>query len=163
MADTQANNSSKSESVAGSARLDRARYRPIRIIGLLLILQAVGLIGLVVYEFALVDWQHIRPGMPSRHVIEATASILFVVPAALAFVAALSFLILSRRGWLLAAISQGLGLGICLWLFSELKPGYVYPVMIYCALMVFYLNSRDVRSVFHSRGILARHGLGGQR
>ncbi len=162
MADKSANNS-KPETIAGSARLDRARYRPIRMIGLLLMLQAVGLIGLVVHEFALVDWQHVGPGMPSRHVIEAAASLLFVVPAALALVAALSFLILSRRGWLLAAISQGLGLGICLWLFSELKPGYVYPVMIYCALMVFYLNSRDVRSVFHSRSALARREPGSQQ
>jgi hypothetical protein len=73
--------------------------------------------------------------------------------------AGLGFLLLKRRGWLLAAIAQGLSLGVCLWLYAELDPYYVYPIMVYCILMIMYLNSHDVRVVFHSRPGLGKQGL----
>jgi hypothetical protein len=63
----------------------------------------------------------------------------------------LSFLVMRRRGWLLAAIAQGLSLAVSLWLYSWFQPGYVYPIMAYCVLMILYLNSHDVRVVFLSR------------
>jgi hypothetical protein len=34
-------------------------------------------------------------------------------------------------------------------LYAELEPVFVYPAMVYCIVMVLYLNSRDVRTVFH--------------
>jgi hypothetical protein len=37
---------------------------------------------------------------------------------------------------------------VCLWLYSWFQPGYVYPIMAYCILMILYLNSHDVRMVF---------------
>jgi len=37
---------------------------------------------------------------------------------------------------------------VCLWLYSLFQPGYVYPIMAYCILMILYLNSQDVRMVF---------------
>ena len=48
----------------------------------------------------------------------------------------------------LAAIAQGMSLAVCLWLYSWFQPGYVYPIMAYCVLMILYLNSQDVRMVF---------------
>ena len=126
-------------------------YRPVRAIGLLLILQVIGLAGLGAYEFAQLDWQQIRPEALPRRAIEILALALFVPPAVMTLLSALSFLFLRRRGWLLAAIAQGLSLGICLWLYSEFQPGYVYPIMAYCILMILYLNSQDVRIVFHPR------------
>jgi hypothetical protein len=71
------------------------------------------------------------------------------------FLASLGFLLLKRRGWLLAAIAEGLCLGICLLIYTQPElntQGYIYPIMVYCILMVLYLNSREVRVVFHSRG-----------
>ena len=68
----------------------------------------------------------------------------------------MSFLVLRRKGWLLAAIAQGLSLGCLLWLYTLFQPGYVYPIMAYCVLMILYLNSHDVRVVFFPRA-----GLGG--
>ena len=47
-----------------------------------------------------------------------------------------------------AAIAQGMSLAVCLWLYSLFQPGYVYPIMAYCILMILYLNSQDVRMVF---------------
>ena len=140
-------------------RVDKTRRRPIRMIGLLLILQVIGLAGIGAYELVQVDWQQVDPEAPSQQEIRAAAFFLFAPPAVLALLAALGFLFLSRKGWLLAAIAQGLSLGVCLWLYSELKPVYVYPIMVYCILMVLYLNSHDVRVVFHSRRDPAKQGL----
>jgi hypothetical protein len=133
-------------------------YRPVRAIGVLLILEVLGLAGLGVYEFAQVDWQRLSPGAPQQQAIEVLALLLFVPPAVMTLLSALSFLLLRRRGWLLAAIAQGLSLGICLWLYSEFQPGYVYPIMGYCILMILYLNSQEVRVLFHPRRDKAERG-----
>jgi hypothetical protein len=128
-------------------------YRPVRAIGLLLILEVVGLAGLGVYEFSRflsrLDWQRVRPESVTPEVVEAAAVALFVPPAVLMILSAMGFLFMRRKGWLLAAISQGLSLGICLWLYTQLQPYYVYPIMAYCVVVILYLNSRGVRTVFH--------------
>ncbi len=130
---------------------DSASYRPVRAIALMLLLEAIGLVGLGVYEFLQVDWTRVNPQALSRPVVEVAAFVLFIPPAVLSLVSALNFLLLRRRGWLLAALAQGLSLAACLWLYSEFGPVYVYPIMGYCVLMVLYLNSHDVRLVFHPR------------
>ena len=141
---------------------DRTSYRPVRVIGLLLILEVIGLVGLGAYESLQVDWQRVRfEEEPSRQVIEVLAFVLFAPPAVLTLLSALSFLLLRRRGWLLAAIAQGLSVAVSLWLYSMFQPVYVYPIMAYCVLMILYLNSQDVRVVFHLRRDAAKQGRGG--
>jgi hypothetical protein len=140
---------------------DRTSYRPVRVIGLLLILEVVGVVGLGAYEFLQVDWRRIDADEPSRQAIEAGVFVLFAPPAVLTLLSALSFLLLRRRGWLLAAIAQGCSVAVCLWLYSQFQPGYVYPIMAYCVLMILYLNSNDVRVVFHLKRDAARKGPGG--
>jgi hypothetical protein len=130
---------------------DRQSYRPVRAIGLLLLLEAAGVAALAAYEFSRVDWRRVLSAqvVPSREVIEALALILFVPAVALTLLSALGFLLLRRRGWLLAAISQGLVVATCLWLYTEYEPVYVYPIMAYAVLMILYLNVHDVRAVFY--------------
>jgi len=124
----------------------------VRAIGLLLVFQVVCLAALGAHEFLQVDWREVSTETaPSQQVIEALTLALFIPPAVMTLMSALSFLLLRRRGWLLAAISQGLSLGACLWLYSQTQPWYVYPIMAYCILMILYLNSQDVRVVFHPR------------
>lgn len=134
---------------------DSASHRPVRAIGGLLILQVAGLAALGAYEFFYVlsefDWRNVGPEPPPQPIIEGLAVFLFAPAAVMMFVSALGFLFMRRRGWLLAAISQGLSLVICLWLYTELRPLYVYPIMAYCVLVILYLNSQDVRTVFHVR------------
>ena len=138
---------------------DNISNRPIRVIGLLLFLQLVGLAGLGAYEFTHLDLQRLRlDATPSRQVIEVLAFALFVPSVVLTLLSALSFLLLRRKGWLLAAIGQGLSVAVCLWLYSELQPWYVYPIMAYCTLMILYLNSQDVRMMFHPRRDAAKPG-----
>ena len=140
---------------------DKISYRPIRAIGLLLILEVICLVALGVYEFTLVDWQEIDPETPPpQEVVEVVAFALFAPPAVLTLLSGLGFLLVRRRGWLLAAIAQGLILAVSLWLYTLFQPGYVYPVMAYSILMILYLNSHDVRVVFR-RGRKAERGLGG--
>ena len=135
-------------------------YRPIRAVGLLLILQVICLVGLGAYEFVQVDWQRVRLEVPPQQVIEVLALVLFAPSAVLTLLSALSFLLLRRKGWILAAIGQGLSLAVCLWLYSQLQPWYVYPIMAYCALMILYLNSHDVRTMFHPSRDPAKLGGG---
>jgi hypothetical protein len=135
-------------------------YRPIRAVGLLLILQVICLVGLGAYEFVQVDWQRVRLEVPPQQVIEVLALVLFAPSAVLTLLSSLSFLLLRRKGWILAAIGQGLSLAVCLWLYSQLQPWYVYPIMAYCALMILYLNSHDVRTMFHPRRDPAKLGGG---
>ena len=140
---------------------DRTSYRPIRAIGLLLILEVVGLLALGVYEFAQVDWRRLDlEAPPPRAVIEVAAFAVFAPSAVLTLLSGLSFLLLRRRGWLLAAIAQGLSLAACLWLYTLFQPGYAYPIMAYCIVMILYLNSHDVRVVFR-RGREPEQKLGG--
>lgn len=143
------------------AEPDKTSYRPIRAIGLLLILQVIGLVALGAYEFAQVDWRRIDlEDRPARAVIEVAVFALFAPPGVLTLLSGLSFLLLRRTGWLLAAIAQGFSLAVCLWLYTLFQPGYVYPIMAYCILMILYLNSHDVRMVFR-RGREAGQELGG--
>ncbi|MBD0354191.1 MAG: hypothetical protein ICV58_03330 [Rubrobacteraceae bacterium] len=140
----------------------KTSYRPVRVIGLLLILEVIGLVGLGAYEFLQIDWQQVRfEREPPRQVVEVLAFVLFAPPAVLTLLSALSFLLLRRRGWLLAAIAQGLSVAVSLWLYSMFQPVYVYPIMAYCVLMILYLNSQDVRVVFHLKRDAAKQGPGG--
>ena len=148
--------------------------RPIRVIGLLLILQAIGLVGLIAYGLLQVDWQQVRSDSQQQQglvveiqldspqqeepALEAAravgAAVLFLPSIVLAILGALGFLLFSRRGWLLASLAQTLSLGACMELYYESfweKPGFIYPVMLYCIVMILYLNSSVVRVVFHSR------------
>ena len=128
----------------------------------MLILEVIGLVGLGAYEFLQVDWQRVRfEEEPSQQVVEVLAFVLFAPPAVLTLLSALSFLLLRRRGWLLAAIAQGLSVAVSLWLYSMFQPVYVYPIMAYCVLMILYLNSQDVRVVFHLKRGAAKQSPGG--
>ena len=117
---------------------------------MLLILEVIGLVLLGGYEFLQVDWRGIDLRTLQPQAVELVVFALFIPSAILTLLSALSFLFLYRRGWLLAAIAQGLSLAVCLWLYSWFQPGYVYPIMAYCVLMILYLNSQDVRMVFRT-------------
>jgi hypothetical protein len=121
------------------------------VIGVLLILEVIGLVVLGGYEFLQVYWRGSELSSPQHQAVEVAVFALFIPSAVLTLLSALSFLFLQNRGWLLAAIGQGLSLAVCLWLYSLFQPGYVYPIMAYCILMILYLNSQNVRMAFRPR------------
>src|SRR5215210_9164290 len=134
----------------------RISYRQVRVVGALLILQGVGLIGLGVYFFGRIDWDRMLVSSGQGQIYVQTIdepwlepleqavlfAIYFLPSAVLLLLAGLSFLVLRRRGWLLATTAQSLILLVCL---------FAYPIIAYCILMVLYLNSRGVRAAFHSK------------
>lgn len=138
---------------------DRAYYRPVRIVGLLLLIQSLGLSGLVFYWLVAVSQRGLFVSLMPSEVVEgllsggaegvAPVAVLFVPPAALMFVSGVWFL-LRRGGWVVASVSQGLCIGACLLLYSGSAPVFIYPVMAYCVLAILYLNSRDVRTIMHA-------------
>jgi len=133
----------------------------VRAVGLLLLLEVAGLGALGAYELSRVNWRSLAAWeLPPRGTLESLAVVLFAPAALLAFVAALSFLLLLRRGWLLAAASQGLSLAACLGLYVELDRFYVYPIMAYCVLVILYLNSQAVRTAFRDAGNPKDSGAG---
>lgn len=144
---------------------ERISYRQVRVVGALLILQGIGLMGLGVYFFGRVDWDRalITSGQGQIHVqtidepvlqlLEQAAlfAIFFLPSAVLLLLAGLSFLVVRRRGWLLATTAQSLILLVCLFAYPDPRPGFAYPFIAYCILMVLYLNSRSVRAAFQTK------------
>jgi len=149
------------------AKLTRTRSWPVRANGLLLVLEAAGLGGISAYNVYQVDWQQVQQQAEtaaslSAELIEeirraAAIVLLLGPPAVLALLAAFGFLFMLRVGWLTAMIVQALTLLACLLLYAEWEdlvpeePNFIYPVMLYCIVMVLYLNSSDVRAAFHVR------------
>jgi hypothetical protein len=153
----------------------KPRSWPIRIIALLLLLQAVGLVGLGVYYIStqpdLERNLNLLEATPEQGfdklspeveaVLEAVISGIFLVPLAIpALVAAIGFLFLFRFGWILAMITQTVALLVCLMLYLDFKPVIVYPIMVYCTLMVLYLNVAEVRLAFFVGRAERKHGRG---
>lgn len=133
------------------AESDRVSYRPIRILGLLLILQTVVLLLLDFSRVTQLGWRRLLPGAPWLAFEDAVFLAVFGPATVLTLLAGLSFLLLARRGWLVAALSQGLSLSGCLWFYANGQPNFVYPIMLYCVVVILYLNSRDVRVRFQPR------------
>ena len=130
---------------------NKAAYRTVKLIGLLLILEVIGLVAIGGFEFFQIRWGGLNLEGSRHNDVEIAVYALFIPSGVLTLMSAFSFLFMRRKGWLLASTAQGLSLGVSLWLYSWFQPPYVYPIMAYCVLMILYLNSYDVRVVFLSR------------
>ncbi|HEX5850083.1 MAG TPA: hypothetical protein VFY59_12885 [Rubrobacter sp.] len=130
---------------------NKAAYRTVKLIGLLLILEVVALVAIGSFEFFQIRWGGLNLEGARHDEVERALYALFIPSGILTLMSAFSFLFMRRRGWLLAAIAQALSLAVSLWLYSWFQPTYIYPIMAYCVLMILFLNSHDVRVVFLSR------------
>ena len=97
------------------------------------------------------DWWARFEGAPLATVVETSRSAAggFALLGALAFGAAGGFLLLRGGAWLYAMIVQILTLGAALAGYRAGAPPVIHVTMAYGVLMVFYLNSRVVRSILH--------------
>jgi hypothetical protein len=153
----------------------RTSYPQVRVVGMLLILQGVGLMGIGIYFISRVDWDRalvVTNGQGQIHVqaidgpwlkpLEQAIlfAIFFLPPAVLLLLAGLSFLVVRRWGWLLATTAQSLILLVCLFAYPDPRPGFAYPFIAYCILMVLYLNSRGVRATFQTKEKSVSSGSG---
>jgi hypothetical protein len=137
-------------------------YRQTRVLGVLLILQVGAMVGIGVWLFSRIDWDRILtlaneqaqnlPKPLERQLEQAILyAIYFFAPAILLILAGLGFVLLRRRGWMLASVAQALIMLVCLFSYTDPRPWFAYPLIAYCILMILYLNSQGVRAVVHSR------------
>lgn len=137
----------------GNATTEHRRSRPRTVValGLFLLLQALAYAALCVYLRLPFDWrgaaEYLIDGMPPRQI--DALSIILIPGAILGVLSAIGFLLLFRVGWLLAMAIQGATLLGCLTLYLDTKPVVIFPVMLYCIFMAFYLNSFNVRAAFY--------------
>lgn len=129
-----------------------ARPWPIRILTFLLIFQALGLIGLSIFNY--------NPGILQQENLisailtlftELTHTLSFGSLALLAIFAAFGFHWLWRTGWPTAMLVQGLSLLVSIGLYIRSHPPYIFGVMAYCILMVIYLHHPDVQQAFQTK------------
>jgi hypothetical protein len=134
---------------SGNATTGRRRSRPwtVRAVGLLLLLQAAGYVALSIYLLLPFDWN--TDVLSSQQTDALYVSIILIPAAILAVLSAIGFLFLFRAGWLLAMTMQGATLLGCLTLYFGTKPQAIFPVMLYCIIMAFFLNSSNVRFAFY--------------
>ena len=136
-------------------------YRQTRILGVLLILQVVAMVGFGVWLISTIDWDRVLtlaneqaqnlPKPLERQLEQAILyTIYFLPPAILLLLAGLGFVLLRRRGWMLASVAQAICLLVCLFSYTDPRPWFAYPIIAYCILMILYLNSQGVRAVVHS-------------
>lgn len=139
------------EGARRTVEADRASRRSVRVVGVILLAQTAALSLVGFSRTAQLGWQRLLPGAPSISFEDAIFTTFFLPSGVLALLAGLSFLLLTRRGWTLAALSQGLSLGGCLWFYADSQPTFIYPLMVLCIIVVLYLNSYDVRVRFDTR------------
>lgn len=137
----------------------KKRPWPVTAVGLLLLLQAVGLFGLGAIHFGtvyLLDlWaptsalsiEELLLGVVNKIVM----SVVFIPLSLLTALAAAGFLRVRRNAWTNAMLLQGLTLLVALILYFTAKPFYVYTLMLYSIFMVLYLNYHDVQMAFRPK------------
>lgn len=124
------------------------RRWPLTLIGLLLFLEAAGLATAGTLNFTAPVLDSV---LPARMVgWDTPISVVFLLLSPLALVAGVGFLRLWSGAWLAAMLLQGLSLAVSLAIYFYLSesPLYLFGGMLYSTLMVFYLNSHDVRLCF---------------
>ena len=141
-------------------------YRQTRLLGLLLLLQVVAMVGIGVWLYTSIDWSMVTNVSDKQNEIllrtidkatekQLKGAILFTIyffgPVVLLFLSGLGFVLLRRRGWMLASVGQALIMLACLFYYGASRPWYAYPIILYCILMILLLNSRGVRTVVGRR------------
>ncbi len=124
------------------------------------------MVGIGVWLFASIDWDTIvnlsnKPGEIRLQTTDKAVAkdlerailftVYFIAPVVLLLLAGLGFVLLRRRGWMLASVAQALIMLACLFFYGDSRPWFAYPIIAYCILMILLLNSRSVRAVVHRR------------
>jgi len=124
------------------------------------------MVGIGVWLFSRIDWDRVKvlanePGQIQVQTIDGALLkqleqailyfIYFLPPAILLLLAGLGFVLLRRRGWMLASVAQALIMLACLFFYGDSRPWFVYLLIAYSILMILLLNSRSVRAAVHRK------------
>ena len=148
-------------------------YRQARLLGVLLILQVVGMVGIGIWLFGTIDWDRVIDITNEQGQIHAKSvdrpllkrleqailfGVYFLAPVILLLLAGIGFVFLRRRGWMLASVAQALIMLACLFFYGDSRPWFAYPLIAYSILMILLLNSRSVRAVVHRKRLKPADG-----
>jgi hypothetical protein len=131
---------------------ERAIRWQVRVISLLLLLEALGMGGIIAFLASTIDWNSEASAILFS--AEAVAALINAFWAGvliiLLLLAALGFALRRRFGWLLAMMAQGATLlgGLVLYFQADPRPWYVFPTLAYAVFMALYVNSADIRLAF---------------
>jgi len=133
-----------------------ARPWPVTALGLLLLVQALALLGIGAGQLLAASWKlGITLETVAGELPHALRGIFFVALALLALLVAINFFQLRRRAWMSAMLVQGLGLLLALGVYLRDNPGshphYSYVMLLYGLFMVIYLNYGEVQAAFRPR------------
>jgi hypothetical protein len=130
-----------------------ARSWPVRVLTLLLFVQAAGLIGLSIFNFdqSILQQESDFLQIILTSFIDLNRTMAFGALGLLAIVAGFGFLWLGRTGWLTGMLVQGLVLLAAIGLHLRGGPPYTFGLMGYCILMVIYLHHPDVQQAFQTK------------
>jgi hypothetical protein len=124
------------------------------------------MVGIGAWLFSRIDWDRVKvlanePGQIQVQTIDGALlkpleqAILYVIyflpPAILLLLAGLGFVLLRRRGWMLASVAQALIMLACLFFYGDSRPWFAYPLIACSIFMILLLNSRSVRAAVHRR------------
>jgi hypothetical protein len=145
---------------AGADTVDfKARRLVLRVIALLLAVQAVTLAVITWVYGARLDWeQELADVMLSARAVDTLFLGGLLLPMALFGMAAAWDMWRGRRGaWLRAMIAQGILLIFCLSSYvANRGENFVYVLMLLCIVLVLYLNTNDVRLSFYGHAAKRR-------
>ena len=124
------------------------------------------MVGIGAWLFSRIDWDRVKvlanePGQIRVQTIDGALLkqleqailyfIYFLPPAILLLLAGLGFVLLRRRGWMLASVAQALIMLACLFFYGDSRPWFAYPLIACSIFMILLLNSRSVRAAVHRR------------
>ena len=140
-------------SQAQARRLTRRAPWPVRLLTLLLLLQAFIYVTLPVLA---IDWSLLPLVLWLTYVSEIAMLALGV----LGLIAAIGFALLRPPAWLEAMLVQGLFLLLGLVVYARYRPENtgLYLLMLFSIVLVLYLNLGDVRQVFRNPAGAGREG-----
>lgn len=136
----------------------KARRWTLRVIALLLVVQATLLIGISAVVISRIHWgQEFEDVILSLGALDTILLVALLGPLALfELVTALSMWLGRGGTWLRAMIVQGILLIFCLSSYvAQRRDSFIFLLMLSCIIIVLYLNTNDVRLTYQSS--LLRH------
>jgi hypothetical protein len=140
-----------SHSNPSAAEPRKTRRNLVGIVSILLVVQAMGFGGIRFFMPESLQ-EILHEPLLTTPLFAVFADAVLMPLALLTLLASVGFYFVLRAGWLLAMLVQGFTQLGCLVFYFQLKPGFVYPVMTYCIMMVLYLNSYSIRVTFQATG-----------
>ncbi|MFU8772958.1 MAG: hypothetical protein ACNA8H_11130 [Anaerolineales bacterium] len=135
------------------------RSWPVTVLALLLAVQGIAMFILAIFNLFEIDrFLVFTPRDFFGDYPLAVKGVAFIGLSLLSLIACVGFFRLWSVAWMLAMTQQGLSLTLTIFLYFQDKPVYIYPIMVFCILIVIYLHYSDVITTFRTQPITEEWG-----